>query len=108
MADISYKDVAKLDLKVGTIERVENIPGADKLYKLTMDMGREKRTLVAGLGPYYQMADLHGKQTVVITNLQPKTIKGVTSHGMLLAAQDGSIVSILRPDKRVSNGSRVL
>lgn len=108
MEDVSYKDFAKLDLKVGTIVQIDDVRGADKLYKLTVEIGSEKRTLVAGLGPYYQKVDLHGKQIVVITNLQPKTIKGITSHGMLLAAQDGSIVSVLRPDKRVSSGSRIL
>ena len=108
MEEVTYKDFAKLDLKVGTIVQIEDVRGADKLYKLSVEIGRERRTLVAGLGPYYQKADLHGKQIVVITNLQPKTIKGITSHGMLLAAQDGSTVSVLRPDKKVSSGSRIL
>lgn len=105
---VSYKDFAKLDLKVGTIERIELVPGADKLYKLTVNIGREKRTLVAGLRPYCEQADLHGKQIVIIANLEPKRIKGIESHGMLLAAQDNSRVSILRPDKHVENGSRVM
>jgi methionyl-tRNA synthetase len=106
--EVSYKDFAKLDLKVGTIERIEAVPGADKLYKLTVNIGREKRTLVAGLRPYYNEADLHGKQIVVVANLQPKRIKGIESHGMLLAAQDDSVVAVLRPDRHVGNGSRVL
>lgn len=108
MEEITYKDFAKLDLKIGTVESVDDVPGADKLYKLTVEIGRERRTLVAGLGPYYRKADIHGKQIVVITNLQPKTIKGITSHGMLLAAQDGSTVAVLRPDRKLSSGSRVL
>jgi len=106
--EISYKDFAKLDLRVGTIERVESVPGADKLYKLTVDLGGEKRTLVAGLRPYYHEADLHGKQIVVVMNLQPKRIKGIESHGMLLAAQDSSTVALLRPDRHVEEGARVL
>jgi len=106
--EISYKDFAKLDLRVGTVERVEPVPGADKLYKLTVNLGGEKRTLVAGLRPYYQEADLHGKQIVIVANLQPKRIKGIESHGMLLAAQDSSKVALLRPDRHVEEGARVL
>jgi len=105
---VSYKDFARLDLKVGTIERIELVPGADKLYKLTVNIGYEKRTLVAGLRPYCEQADLHGKQVVMVTNLEPKRIKGIESHGMLLAAQDDSVVSVLRPDRHVKDGSRVL
>jgi methionyl-tRNA synthetase len=108
METVSYKDFAKLDLRVGKVERIEEVRGADKLYKLTVDLGREKRTLVAGLRPYYQPADLHGKQLIVIANLQPKRIKGIESHGMLLAAQDGSTVAVLRPDRAVGEGSKVL
>jgi len=108
MDEVSYKDFAKLDLRVGTVLKVETVSGADKLYKLTVDLGREKRTLVAGLRPYYDQADLQGKQLVVISNLQPKRIKGIESRGMLLAAQDGSVVAVLRPDRRVSEGSRIM
>jgi len=108
MANVAYKDFAKLDLKVGTVRKVEVVRGADKLYKLTVDMGKGQRTLVAGLRPYYDKADLHGKQIVIISNLQPKRIKCIESQGMLLAAQDGSTVAVLRPDKRISEGSRVM
>jgi len=107
MEKVSYSDFAKLDLRVGTIEKIETIQGADKLYKLTINMGKEKRTLVAGLKPYYNQADLHGKQIVIISNLEPRRMKGVESQGMLLAAQDGSSVAVLRPEKRMENGSKI-
>lgn len=109
MSEATYKDFAKLDLKVGTVEKVETVKGADKLYKLRVDLGNnDVRTLVAGLRPYYGKADMHGKQIVVISNLQPKRIKGIESNGMLLAAQDGNTVALLKPEKRVSEGSRVM
>ncbi|MBR9679707.1 MAG: methionine--tRNA ligase subunit beta [Candidatus Altiarchaeota archaeon] len=105
---VSYSDFAKLDLRVGTIVSIEPLKGADKLYKFVVDLGKEKRTLVAGLRPYYNQADLHGKQVIVLTNLEPKKLKGVVSHGMVLAADDGRTVSVLRSDKKIENGSRVL
>jgi len=108
MEEITYKDFAKMDLRVATIERVEMVPGADKLYNLTLNLGREKRTIIAGIKPYYNAADLHGKQIVIIANLQPKKIKGILSHGMLLAGQDNSSVSVLRPDRKLENGSKVM
>ena len=105
---IPYSDFAKLDLRVGTVVSIEPLKGADKLYKFVVDLGKEKRTLVAGLRPYYNQADLHGKQVVVLTNLEPKKLKGTMSQGMVLAADDGRNVAVLRPDKKMENGSRVL
>ncbi|MBR9680484.1 MAG: methionine--tRNA ligase subunit beta [Candidatus Altiarchaeota archaeon] len=107
MGNVTYSDFAKLDLRVGTIESVEIVEGADKLYKLKVNMGKENRTLVAGLRPHYEQADLHGKQIVIIANLEPRRMKGIESKGMLLAAQDNSAVAILRPEKRMENGSKV-
>ncbi len=107
MEKVSYKDFARLDLRVGTVEKVETVQGADKLYKLTVDLGREKRTLMAGLRPFYEPADLHGKQIVIIANLEPRRIRGVESQGMLLAAQDNAVVAVLRPDRKVENGSKI-
>ena len=108
MAVAKYSDFAKMDLRVGTIRTVERVEGADKLYKLLVDLGTEKRTLVAGIKPWYEPMDLNGHQVIVIVNLEPKIIKGIRSHGMLLAAQDSSKVSLLRPDKRTDNGAKVL
>ena len=108
MEEVTYKDFAKMDLRVVTIENVESIQGADKLFKITVNMGREKRTIVAGMKPYYGAGDLQGKQVVIIANLEPKKIRGITSHGMMLAGQDERSVAVLRPDKRLENGAKVL
>jgi len=108
MEEITYRDFAKLDLRIGTIEKVETVKGADKLYKLTVNLGKEKRVLVAGLRPFYDIVDVQGKQIVVVVNLKPKVIKGIPSQGMLLAADDGKTVALLRPDRRVENGAKVL
>ena len=108
MVEVTYKDFAKLDLRVGTIEKVEVVKGADKLYKLVVNLGKEKRTLVAGLRPYYDIADLQGKQVIVVANLAQKIIKGIPTPGMLLAAQDERTVALLKPDRKVENGAKVL
>jgi methionyl-tRNA synthetase len=104
---ISYDDFKKLDIRVGLVENVEKVPKADKLYKLTVNIGTEKRTLVAGLAEYYKADELKGKKIIVLTNLEPRKLKGITSQGMLLAAEDGKIVSILTPEKDVIPGSKI-
>ncbi|MCK4778663.1 MAG: methionine--tRNA ligase, partial [Candidatus Lokiarchaeota archaeon] len=90
---VSYDEFKKLDIRVALIEDVEKVPKADKLYKLSIDLGTEKRTLVAGLAEYYNVDDLKGKKIVVLTNLEPRKLKGILSKGMLLAAVEGDNVS---------------
>ena len=107
MDEITYDDFKKLDIRIGLVENVEKVPKADKLLKLTVDIGTEKRTLVAGLAEYYKAEDLIGKKIVVLVNLQPRKLRGVLSQGMLLAAEDGKVVSFLTPEKDVSPGSKI-
>jgi len=105
---VSFEEFSKLDLRIAKIENVEEIEGSDKLYKLTINLGEEKRTLVAGIKKYYKKEELVGKEIVVVANLEPKVIKGVTSQGMLLAATSkNGDVSLLVPDKEVEEGSKV-
>ncbi len=111
METIKFSDWQKLDLRTGKIVEVEDVTGADKLYKLTIDLGKEhgKRTLVAGIKPYYKPEQLKGKSCVVFTNLEPRKIKGIESQGMILAAvsEGESKVFLLRPDDKIEEGSRV-
>ena len=106
---VSFNNWQKHDLRVAEILEVEDIKGADKLYKLKIDLGTETRTLVAGIKPYYTKQELEGKRIVVFINLEPKTIKGIKSIGMLLAAsnEDKSEVKLLQPDGIIELGSRV-
>lgn len=101
---IPFADWQKLDLRVGKILEAEDIPGADKLYKLTVDLGKVIgiRTLVAGIKPYYKKEKLKDKICTIFTNLEPRTIKGILSHGMLLAAvnADETEVKIMQPDSK--------
>lgn len=107
MNTISYEDFKKLDLRIAKIIDVEDIQGADKLYKIIIEIGEEKRTIVAGIKKQYKKEELNGRLIVVITNLEPAKIRGVESNGMLLAASDGEIISILSPDKDIKTGSIV-
>ena len=108
---IKFSDWQKLDLRTGKILKVEDIEGADKLYKFLIDLGKElgKRTLVAGIKPYYKPEQLKNKACVVFTNLEPRKIKGIESQGMLLAAvsEDESEVFLLQPDGKIIEGSKI-
>jgi methionyl-tRNA synthetase len=104
---ISYEDFQKLDIRVALVEEVEKVPKADKLYKLTVSLGEEKRTLVAGLAEFYKASELAGKKIVILANLEPRKLRGITSHGMLLAAEEGDTVSVLIPDKDIGSGAGI-
>ena len=103
---ISFKEFQKLDLRVGTIKSAEPIKGSKKLVKLLVDTG-EERTVVAGIVGHYDAEALKGKQVVVVANLEPATLMGVESKGMVLAAEDESGVHLLMPDAQTEPGSQV-
>jgi methionyl-tRNA synthetase len=109
MSTIEYKDWEKLDLRVGKIEKVEDIEGADKLYKLTINIGSETRVVCAGLKKHYSAKELLGKKVIVFVNLAPRTMKGIESKGMLLAAvsDDESQVILISPEKDIKPGSKI-
>jgi methionyl-tRNA synthetase len=108
MDNITFDDFMKMDLRVAEIKACEDVPGADKLYKLTIDMG-EERTIVAGIKLYYAKEDLVGKKIAVVSNLEPRKLRGIESHGMLLAASsdDKSSVVLLTLDRDIANGSKI-
>ncbi len=105
--EIPFKEFAKIDLRVGRVDKVEDHPNADKLYLLTVDFGTEKRRLVAGLKEYYKPEELLGKNIIVVMNLEQKEIRGIKSEGMLLAADDGKTVSLLTVDRDVDVGAKI-
>jgi len=106
---VDFAHWEKIDLRVAKIEKVEDIEGADKLYKLSISLGSEKRTLCAGLKKFYTKQELAGKQCIVFANLAPRIMKGITSQGMILAAvsEDESKIILLAPEKEIEEGSRV-
>ncbi len=105
---VPYTDFSKLELKIGRIISVKEHPNADKLYILTVDFCSEKRTIVAGLRLKYKKEQLVGRKATFITNLQPATIRGIESQGMILAASDDNDeLSILSPEREVKEGSKI-
>jgi methionine--tRNA ligase beta chain len=105
---ITYEDFKKVELKVAKIISAERVEGSDKLIKLALDLGSEKRQIVAGIGKAYEPEDLIGLEIAVVTNLEPKTLMGIESNGMLLAAgaDDGEPV-LLIPQKKVPPGAKI-
>ena len=89
---VSFADFQKLDLRIARVLSAEPIEGADRLLKLQVDLGTEKRQLVAGIAEHYKPAALIGKQVIVVANLEPATIRNVESHGMILAGSGDSVV----------------
>jgi len=104
---ISYDDFKKLEMVVAKVLEVEDHPNADRLYIVKADIGGETRQLVAGIREHYKKEMLIGKEVVVLKNLQPATIRGVESNGMILATKDGEKLAILIPEKEVKLGSPV-
>jgi len=106
---LSINDFSRLDLRVGRITEVADHPNADKLYVMQCDLGPDlgTRQLVAGLKPYMPPEALKDKLVVVVANLEPVTLRGQRSEGMLLAAQDGQKVVILTTAEAVATGSKI-
>ena len=103
---ITFTEFQKLDLRIGVIKAVEDIPGSKKLFKLTVDMG-EERTVVAGIKGHYKKENLPGMQVLLLANLEPATLMGVESQGMLLAAGDEDGLHLMTPDTAAKPGARV-
>lgn len=105
---IVYDDFAKLELKAGTVTACEKVEKADKLLKLEVDLGTEKRTIVSGIALHYTPEEMVGKQVIVVTNLAPRKMKGIESQGMILTAEDSDgKLQLLKPENPVSPGSGV-
>lgn len=104
---VTYEQFAQLDLRIATVQSAERVPDATKLLKLTVDLGTETRTILAGIAEMYEPEELVGKQIVMIVNLQPRKIRGIESQGMLLAADVDGQAILLQPETEVPAGSRV-
>ncbi|HEX4876511.1 MAG TPA: methionine--tRNA ligase [Chitinophagaceae bacterium] len=106
--EIVYDDFAKLELKAGTVTACEKVEKADKLLKLEVDLGSEKRTIVSGIALHYKPEEMVGKQVIVVTNLAPRKMKGIESQGMILTAEDkDGKLQLLKPENAVTPGSNV-
>ena len=104
---VTFDDFKKLDIRTASILEVKEHPNADKLYVLKIDIGSETKQIVAGIRTQYSPDELVGRKIVVINNLEPATIRGEESNGMLLAANDSGNPIILVPERDVPPGTPV-
>ena len=104
---IEFSDFEKCDFRVGQVKSVENHPNADKLYVLKVDIGGEERTIVSGLKDFYKPEEIIGKKLAMIVNLKPVNLRGVESNGMILAAESGDTLSLLRADRDIDPGAKI-
>ena len=106
---IAFSDLEKIDVRVGTIERVSDVEGADKLLKLDVDFGDHKRVILAGLKQERENPrEIEGKQALFVVNLEPRKMRGEVSEGMLfdIGYADGLVPRLASPESRVPNGTR--
>jgi methionyl-tRNA synthetase len=105
---INYDDFSTMDIRVGTILAAEKVAKTKKLLKLTIDTGIDTRTVVSGIAEFFEPADIVGKQVCMLVNLEPRNIKGIESHGMILMAEDkDGRLEFVSPASAVSPGSMV-
>ena len=106
--EIAFDDFGKMDIRVSTILAAEKVAKTKKLLKLTVDTGIDKRTIVSGIAEHFAPEELVGRQVLVLVNLAPRELKGITSNGMILMAEDatGKLV-LLGPENKVNDGAIV-
>ena len=104
---ITIKEFSRLDIRVGQILEAEKMADTKKLLKLKIDLGNEERTVVAGIAEHYETHEIIGKKVLVLTNLKPVKLRGVTSEGMILAASDGEKMVLTAVDRDIKPGAKV-
>ncbi len=104
---ISFDDFKSLDIRLAVVLEAEPVEKTDKLLKLRIDVGAEERQIVAGIAQHYSPDELVGKTIVILANLEPATIRGVESQGMLLAATGDDGLALLVPDRKLGSGAKV-
>ena len=107
MTSLTLDDFKKTELRTAKILDVQEISGADRLWRIEIDLGTEKKSVVAGIKKFYSKDELLGKSVVVVANLSPSVIRGVESQGMLLAAKDNDKLTLLTVDKEIPAGSLI-
>lgn len=114
IATIEFSEWQKLDLRVAEVKEVEEIPGADKLWKIVLDVGKEigERIICAGIKEHYSKEELVGKKIIYFSNLKPRVMRGIESQGMLLAAVKGEgddeKVVLIKPKEDTENGEEII
>ena len=106
--EVTFDDFGRMDIRTATVLEAERVPKTDKLLKLSIDTGIDKRTIVSGIAEYYTPEEMVGKQICILANLQPRVIRGIESKGMILMAKQGDgKMRFITPQEVVSNGSQI-
>ena len=105
--EITIDDFMKVELRVAEVLEVEPVKKADKLLKLQLDLGYERRQVVSGIAQYYKPEELVGKKVICVTNLKPVKLRGELSQGMILAGSNDGVLSVATVDDSLPNGSKV-
>ncbi len=107
-AECSFEDFDKMDIRTATVLEAERVPKTDKLLRLTIDTGIDRRVIVSGIAEEYAPEDMLGKQICILANLKPRTIKGIESKGMILMARQGDgKMRFITPQEVLANGSEI-
>ncbi len=107
-SNIAFDDFVKMDIRTATILEAERVPKTDKLLKISLDTGIDKRTVVSGIAEFFKPEELSGRQVSVLVNLEPRKIRGVESQGMILMAEDEEgKLTFVSPKEGWPNGSVV-
>jgi len=104
---IQFPDFEKIEIKMGRVTASEKVENADKLLKLTLDFGNETRTVLTAMAEFFSPEHFLGKTIPVLVNLEPRTIKGIESQGMILAAESDGRPALILPENDVLPGSPV-
>jgi len=107
MENINFEEFQKIDLRIAKVISAEKVKDSEKLLKLEIDIGKEKRQIIAGISKFYEPKELIGREIVVVVNLEPRTLMGLESQGMVLAASDEGRSILLKPDKEVPPGTKI-
>ena len=106
--ECSFEDFEKMDIRTATVLEAERVPKTDKLLKLTIDTGIDKRVIVSGIAEYYSPEQMLGRQICILANLKPRSIRGIESHGMILMAKQGDgKMRFITPQEVLANGAQI-
>jgi methionyl-tRNA synthetase len=105
--EIVFDDFSKIDIRIGKVVAAEKMEKSDKLLKLTVDSGLDRRTILSGIAKHYTPEQMVGKQVTFIANLAPRKMMGIESQGMILMAEDNGKLKLVLPDDDVAAGSTV-
>lgn len=105
--EVTFDEFKRIDIRTAKVLEVSRVPNSARLLKIMLDVGGKARQCIAGIGAKYEPDQLKDKTIVVVTNLKPRTLMGLVSEVMLLAAADGPELSVLTPDRPLNSGAQV-